>query len=57
MAIFIDSSDPKEIKALYLWGAHILTITPPILRKTVWNPRTQPTIERFSTAWRNGGKK
>lgn len=38
-------------------GAHVPTITPPILRKMVWNPRTESTIEEFNTAWRNRGKK
>ncbi len=38
-------------------GAHVPTITPPILRKMVWNPRTETTIEEFNTAWRNRGKK
>jgi transaldolase len=38
-------------------GAHIPTITPPILRKMVWNPRTIETINEFNTAWRNRGKK
>jgi transaldolase len=38
-------------------GAHVPTITPPILRKMVWNPRTIETIEEFNSAWRNRGKK
>jgi len=38
-------------------GAHVPTITPPILRKMVWNPRTESTILEFNTAWRNRGKK
>jgi len=38
-------------------GAHVPTITPPILRKMVWNPRTESTIEEFNTAWRNRGTK
>jgi transaldolase len=38
-------------------GAHIPTITPPILRKMVWNPRTESTIAEFNTAWRDRGKK
>jgi transaldolase len=37
-------------------GAHIPTITPPILRKMVWNPRTIETINEFNTAWRNRKK-
>lgn len=38
-------------------GAHVPTITPPVLRKMVWNPRTESTIEEFNSAWRNRGKK
>jgi len=38
-------------------GAHIPTVPPPILRKMVWNPRTEATIQEFNTAWRNRGKK
>ena len=38
-------------------GCHVPTITPPILRKMVWNPRTEATIEEFNSAWRNRGKK
>jgi len=34
-------------------GAHIPTITPTLLRKMVWNPRTESTIAEFNTAWRN----
>src|SRR5882724_8617508 len=32
-------------------GAHIPTVTPPILRKMVWNPRTIETINEFNDAW------
>ena len=38
-------------------GAHVPTITPPILRKMVWNPRTIETINEFNTAWRDRAKK
>jgi transaldolase len=38
-------------------GAHVPTVTPPILRKMVWNPRTIETINEFNTAWRNRTKK
>jgi transaldolase len=33
-------------------GAHVPTVTPPILRKMVWNPRTIETINEFNEAWR-----
>jgi len=38
-------------------GAHVPTVTPPILRKMVWNPRTIETIAEFNTAWRARPKK
>jgi transaldolase len=34
-------------------GAHVVTVPPGILRKMLWNPRTESTIEEFNTAWRN----
>lgn len=37
-------------------GAHILTVTPPILRKMLWNPRTDETIREFNTAWARRGQ-
>jgi transaldolase len=38
-------------------GAHVPTVTPPILRKMVWNPRTIETIAEFNNAWRGRNKK
>ncbi len=38
-------------------GAHIVTVPPPILRKMLWNPRTESTIREFNDAWANRGKK
>jgi transaldolase len=37
-------------------GAHVPTVPPPILRKMLWNPRTDETIREFNTAWANRGK-
>ncbi len=37
-------------------GAHVPTVTPPLLRKMLWNPRTITTIDEFNTAWRQRGK-
>ena len=37
-------------------GAHLLTVPPAILRKMLWNPRTDETIREFNTAWANRGK-
>ena len=36
-------------------GAHIVTVPPPILRKMLWNPRTESTIFEFNEAWRKRG--
>lgn len=33
-------------------GAHVVTVPPPILRKMLWNPRTESTIQEFSEAWK-----
>ena len=38
-------------------GAHVPTVTPPILRKMVWNPRTIETIAEFNNAWRSRPRK
>jgi transaldolase len=38
-------------------GAHIVTVPPPILRKMLYNPRTEATIREFNDAWANRGKK
>lgn len=32
-------------------GAHIVTVPPGILRKMLWNPRTETTIREFNDAW------
>jgi len=37
-------------------GGHIITVPPAILRKMLWNPRTDETIREFNTAWANRGK-
>jgi transaldolase len=33
-------------------GAHVVTVPPPILRKMLWNPRTESTIQEFNDAWK-----
>jgi transaldolase len=38
-------------------GAHVPTVTPGIIRKMVWNPRTIETINEFNSAWRARPKK
>jgi len=38
-------------------GAHIATVPPAILRKMLWNPRTDSTIREFNDAWKARSKK
>jgi transaldolase len=37
-------------------GAHVPTVPPAILRKMLWNPRTESTIREFNDAWANRKK-
>lgn len=37
-------------------GAHIVTVPPSILRKMLWNPRTESTIREFNEAWGRRGQ-
>jgi transaldolase len=37
-------------------GAHVPTVTPQVIRKMVWNPRTIETIAEFNNAWRGRSK-
>lgn len=37
-------------------GAHIVTVTPSILRKMLHHPKTDEAIAEFNTAWRDRGK-
>lgn len=46
-----------DVNQAFLAGAHIVTITPEILRKMVWNPRTESTIEEFNCIWCDMKKK
>jgi transaldolase len=32
-------------------GAHVVTVPPTILRKMLWNPRTESTIREFNDLW------
>ncbi len=36
-------------------GAHIVTVTPPILKKMLHNPKTDETIREFAVAWAGRG--
>ncbi|MBI1935309.1 fructose-6-phosphate aldolase [Candidatus Woesearchaeota archaeon] len=41
----------SQVNAAMLTGAHILTITPPVIRDMVTNPRTTETIQEFLDTW------
>ncbi|MCC6449310.1 MAG: transaldolase [Candidatus Aureabacteria bacterium] len=41
-----------DVNEALLAGAHIVTVTPPILRKMTWNPSSESTIEEFNAIWR-----
>jgi transaldolase len=45
-----------DVNEALMDGAHIVTVPPPILRKMLWNPRTESTIREFNDAWKNRGK-
>jgi transaldolase len=44
---------PIDVNEALQDGAHIVTVPPPILRKMLWNPRTETTIREFNDAWKN----
>jgi transaldolase len=44
---------PMDVNEALEDGAHIVTVPPPILRKMLWNPRTESTIREFNDAWKN----
>jgi transaldolase len=46
-----------DVNEALMDGAHIVTVPPAILRKMLWNPRTESTIREFNDAWANRGKK
>src|SRR6478736_2493942 len=46
----------RVLHSLATRGGHIITVPPAILRKMLWNPRTDETIREFNTAWANRGK-
>ena len=41
-----------DVNEALLAGAHIVTVTPPILKKMTWNPASESTIEEFNKIWR-----
>ncbi len=46
-----------DVNEALMDGAHIVTVPPPILRKMLWNPRTESTIREFNDAWNSRGNK
>jgi transaldolase len=42
---------PVDVTEALLAGAHVVTVTPPILRKMLHNPKTDETLREFSEAW------
>lgn len=48
---------PMDVNDAVIDGAHVVTVPPPILRKMLFNPRTESTIREFNDAWKSRGKK
>ncbi|MBN2192540.1 MAG: transaldolase [Polyangiaceae bacterium] len=46
-----------DVVAALQHGAHIVTVPPAIIRKMIWNPRTESTIREFNEAWKNRSQK
>lgn len=40
-----------DVNEALLAGAHVVTVTPPILRKMLHHPKTEETLREFSEAW------
>lgn len=43
----------SQINIAMLTGAHIITITPPIIKEMISNPRTTETIQEFLDTWKD----
>ncbi|MCX6340344.1 MAG: transaldolase [Candidatus Aureabacteria bacterium] len=46
-----------DVNEALLAGSHIVTVTPPILKKMLWNPSSAMTVAEFNTIWRDMKKK
>jgi transaldolase len=44
---------PMDVNAALLAGSHIVTVTPPILKKMLWNPGSESTVAEFNKIWRD----
>jgi transaldolase len=42
---------PIDVTEALLAGSHVVTVTPPILRKMLVHPKTAETLREFSDAW------
>ncbi len=40
-----------DVNEAFLAGSHIVTVTPPILKKMLWNPQSDRTIAEFKKIW------
>ena len=49
--------DPKDVEDCFSAGAHIVTITPKVLKLLPFHPKTEETIKEFDEAWRKFLKK
>ena len=47
----------SQVNMAMLTGAHVITITPPIIKDMVSNPRTTETIQEFLDTWEEFKKK
>lgn len=41
-----------DVNHAFQAGAHIVTVTPDVLRKMVYNPRTEQTVAEFNQKWK-----
>jgi transaldolase len=44
---------PMDVNDALLAGSHIVTVTPPILRKMLWNPGSEATVAEFNKIWQD----
>lgn len=47
---------PIDVNEALLAGSHVVTVTPPILRKMLVHPKTDETLREFADAWHNRSK-
>jgi len=42
-----------DVNEALLAGSHIVTVTPPILKKMLWNPSSELSVAEFNKIWRD----